>query len=78
MENITAEEFLKEKVYITNDAEDGEEESVHDSIFNVKEALTEFAKMHVEKALIAASENSVKMSATKDTVRNAYDINSII
>lgn len=42
----------------------------------LKKAI-EFAKYHVEKALIAASENSIKMSSTKDTVKNAYDLNNI-
>lgn len=44
---------------------------------DVKKAMIAFATYHVQKALEAASENSVKMSSTKDTVRNAYDLNNI-
>lgn len=36
-----------------------------------------FATYPVEQALITASENSVKMSSTKETVRNSYDLNNI-
>ena len=43
MENITAEEFVKEYLYITKDAEEGEEESVHDSISNVVDLVISFA-----------------------------------
>lgn len=72
MENITAKEILLP--YKTNDWGPGVDD--YDE-YNIIKAMIEFAKIHVEKALIAASENSVKMSATKDTIRNAYDINSI-
>lgn len=47
MNNIqTAEEFLKNKVYIAQD----DIEDVHDSMSNVVEAMLEFTKLHVEAA----------------------------
>ena len=65
--------FLKEHAYITKDGQ----EDVHDSVYNVKEIMIAFTTYHVARALIAASENSVKMSSTKETVRNSYDLNNI-
>ena len=55
MNNIqTAEEFLKNKVYITQDGI----EDVHDSMLNVVEAMLEFTKLHVEAALKEAAEKA--------------------
>jgi hypothetical protein len=38
----------------------------------VKQAMINFAKAHVKAALEAAYNNSIKMSATKDTILNSY------
>jgi len=47
MSNLpTSEELLRARVYITTD----DVESVHDSVENVKDAMIEFAKLHVEAA----------------------------
>jgi len=52
MEKIpTAEEFLNQRVYITNDGV----EDVHDSVSSVTDAMIDFAKLHVEAALEAAA-----------------------
>ena len=50
----TAKEFLEEKCYITNDGV----EDIHDSLLNVKDAMIEFAKLHVEAALKAAEKSN--------------------
>lgn len=42
---MTAEEIIEEMLYVTNDADEDEDDSVHDSIFNVKMAMIEFAKL---------------------------------
>lgn len=60
----TAEEFLQQRDCIRN---------VEDFYNDVQPVdLIEFAKLHVEAALEAAAENHVKLSATKDTIRNSY------
>jgi len=56
----TAEEYLKEKVYITDDGI----EDVHDSLSSVAEAMRNFAKMHVEAALKKASEIGYRQGET--------------
>jgi hypothetical protein len=56
MNNIpTAEEFLKDKVYITKD----NIEDVHDSLITVTNAMIEFTKLHLEAALKTVIENVV-------------------
>lgn len=44
---------------------------------NIKKAMIEFAKLHVEAALEVAANNSVKLSSTKDTVKNSYNLENI-
>lgn len=51
---MTAEEFIKENLYITKDGI----EDVHDSLSMVEVVLIDFAKMHVKKALEAAKEKA--------------------
>ena len=46
-------------------------------VFDLKKPMIEFAKLHVEAALEAAADNSVKLSSTWSTVRNSYDLNDI-
>lgn len=41
------------------------------------EAFKEFARLHVKAALEAAADNSCKMSSTRDTVINSYDLDNI-
>jgi hypothetical protein len=62
MEKIpTAEEILKDKVYITQDGI----EDVHDSLSTVADVMIEFAKLHVEAAL------------KKDSILNSYSLDNI-
>ncbi len=42
---MTAEELLKNKIYITKDGQ----EDVHDSLTRVKDIMIQFAKYHVEQ-----------------------------
>lgn len=85
MENITAEEFVKEYLYITKDAEEGEEESVHDSISNVVDLIISFAKGKCEEMQKAILNNANlylnpdnnEWEIENDSIRNAYDINNI-
>lgn len=55
---MTAEELLKERVYITQD----DIEDVHDSISSVSDAMIEFAKLHVEAALKAKGQAMTEKS----------------
>ena len=89
MNNIpTAEEFLNQRVYITQD----DIEDVHDSVSAVTEAIIDFTKLHVEAALKAASdkalmeedwrwdgenENHVYTGIDKDSIINAYPLTNI-
>ena len=52
---MTAEVLINRSLYVTDD---GEPNSVHDSVESVKEAMIEFAKYHVEQALKAADNNA--------------------
>ncbi len=67
----TAEDFLSSKVYITNDAEEGESESVHDSISTVSDVMIEFARLHVKLALETALEN-VPYGGSDQDILNCY------
>jgi hypothetical protein len=84
----TAEEFLKNKVYITQD----DIEDVHDSLSNVKECMIEFAKLHVQEALKAADEKAIVTvvdyefelepptliwGVDSDSILNAYPLDKI-
>ena len=80
----TAEEFLKEKCYITKE----DVEDIHDSLLNVKDAMIKFAKIHVEAALKEAFLNSemrvsendtteVTITVSKDSILNAYPLENI-
>lgn len=85
----TAEEFLMNRVYVTTDGV----EDVHDSLQSVKDALIEFAKLHVQAALKAAdeqasvtavdheeiSEGSFKpvWGVDSNSILNAYPLNNI-
>jgi len=72
---ITAEELLNQRVYITDDGV----EDVHDSLANVRDAMIEFATMHVEAALEAA-EKSIKIGLSrkaKDLILSAYPLENI-
>lgn len=76
----TAEEILRERVYIAKD----DTEDVHDSLSNVTEAMIKFAKIHVQAALIAASENTFidcdddnNIIVDKSSILNAYSLDLI-
>ena len=78
----TAEEFLKDKVYITKD----DIEDVHDSLSYVAYAMIEFAKLHVEAALKEALESIPCLGSSSDfatyeeveeAVLNSYPLNLI-
>lgn len=71
----TAEEFLRNKVYITQDGI----EDVHDSLSNVKEMMIEFAKLHVKAALEAAAEDISEgpSYAMQECILNAYSLENI-
>lgn len=58
----TAEEILRERVYITRD----DMEDIHDSISSVTEAMIEFSKMHVEAALKEANEKVFAQSTNSN------------
>ena len=77
---ITAEELLKDRVYITID----DIEDVHDSLSNVTEAMIEFAKLHVEEALKEASEKVTTdgygdgyAGIDEESILNAYPLENI-
>jgi len=73
MEKIpTAEEFLNQRVYITQD----DIEDVHDSVSAVTEAMIDFAKMHVEAALKEASESTLLYDFTKE-ITDSYPLENI-
>ena len=78
----TAEEFLMSRVYVTTD----DIEDVHDSLQSVKDALIEFANMHVEAALkealesvpcLGSSTDIATYEEVRDAVLNAYPLNNI-
>ena len=78
----TAEEILNNNVYITQDGI----EDVHDSLSTVADVMIEFAKLHVEAALKAASENARLKeleihlsdgSVDKDSILNSYPLENI-
>jgi hypothetical protein len=87
MNNLpTAEEFLKNKVYITKD----DIEDVHDSLITVTNTMIEFAKLHVEAALKNASEKAKMQTRNKNkfdelnyniihkqSILNAYPLDNI-
>lgn len=70
----TAEEFLRDHVYITKD----DVEDVHDSLQNVRDMLIEFTKIHVETALKVASEKACLNTPTNDWQKRFVDKNSIL
>jgi hypothetical protein len=70
----TAEEFLKDKVYITKD----DIKDVHDSLITVTNTMIEFAKLHVEAAIeecieCAPSGSSTDTVSYKDVVQALKD-----
>lgn len=78
----TAEEFLMNRVYVTTDGV----EDVHDSLQSVKDALIEFANMHVQAALkealesipcLGSSTDIATYEEVEDAVLNAYPLNNI-
>jgi len=69
----TAEELLNQRVYITQD----DIEDVHDSVSTVTEAMIEFAKLHVEAALKAASEKSYVEYIDLET-KEVFDYTDVI
>ena len=78
---MTAEEFIREHLYITKD----DVEDVHDSLGAVENILIEFAKIHVKKALEAANllseyefdERARDLVDNKNFILNAYPENLI-
>jgi HEPN domain-containing protein len=67
----TAEEFLENYRFRAA-------EHIGNSDFDVMIVYAkEFAKLHVKAALEEAANNSCKMSSTRDTIRNAYDLDNI-
>ena len=48
MEIPTAREYLKACVYVAQDMDENDEPDVHDSLYEVSEAMIAFAKLHVE------------------------------
>lgn len=50
----TAKEFLKDRVYVTQD----NSEDVHDSLSTVADAMIEYAKLRVKAALEAAADKA--------------------
>lgn len=79
METIpTAEEFLNDKVYITQDGI----KDVHDSLSTVAETMIEFAKLHVTEALRQANDKvNYQIEYFEDVmpnkVLNAYSLDNI-
>lgn len=61
----TAEEFYKEQFG----------DSYKD--YMIVSTMIQFAKFHVQAALKAAADNSVKMSSSPDTIRNSYPLTNI-
>jgi hypothetical protein len=73
MEKIpTAEEFLNQRVYITQD----DIEDVHDSVSAVTEAMIDFATMHVEAALKAAEYSTEEYDFSVE-IKNSYPLDKI-
>lgn len=72
----TTEEFLQNHLQISHFYDDKTDRMVCFSD-DVQQAMIEFAKMHVQAALKAAAENSVKMSATQATIENSYPLENI-
>jgi hypothetical protein len=81
---ITVEDYLKEKVYITQDGI----EDVHDSLSTVKDAVIELIQLHVTEALTQASEKAEITVITmvestdgiivdKQSILNAYPLENI-
>lgn len=88
---ITAEEFLKELVYITQDKVSAEEDfigDVHDTIYKVTEAMIAFAEYHVteakkeiiKKATVTVRRNrfGTNYFIDEDSVLDAYPLTNII
>lgn len=77
----TAEEFLKSKVYITQDGI----EDVHDSLSTVTDTMIEFAKLHVEAAIKECIESAPSGSSTDtvsfedvfDALKDCYPLDNI-
>lgn len=71
---MTAKELINKRLYVTDD---GEPESVHDSVSNVKDTMIEFAKYHVEKALKASHSNFQLPEEEIDFTLDAYPLENI-
>jgi hypothetical protein len=78
----TAEELLSKRVYINRDGVD----SVDDTVSDVTATMIEFAKIHVEAALKAASEDADIIPdpngmdwyvVSKDSILSAYLLENI-
>lgn len=79
--NMTAEELMLQRLYVTND---GEPASIHDNFNTVKDTMVEFAKYHVQKALELASQEGesyviggMVSEIDKDSIINAYPFENI-
>jgi len=76
---ITVEDYLKEKVYITQDGI----EDVHDSLSTVRDAVIELIQIHVTEALRLASEQAESYmqhsweKEYKEGILNAYPLENI-
>ena len=67
----TAEELIEKRLYITKD----DISSVHDSMDSVKDAMIEFAQLHVKEALKqAVCEAPMHCN---EGVRNCYSLDNI-
>ncbi len=71
----TIEDYLKGKVYITQDGT----EDVHDSLSNVVDACKDLIELHTKAALENASKTKVKtMKGNPILQRDGHDVNQIL
>lgn len=81
VEIVTAEEYIKNNLYITKD----DIESVHDSLTMVIQCMQEFTKFHVQAALKSAAEKGktkindelMAILIDKQSILNAYPLDNI-